>query len=79
VKKEEDTAKKAFDGAVFAEFSFGPGGRKAGAVFLSFGVPGNDGNRCAGLCWLLWISVPKMRALDVSTRSFFLVIFTSSQ
>ena len=45
VKKEEDAAKKAFDGAAFAEFFFGPGGRKTGAVFLSFGVPGNDGNR----------------------------------
>ena len=22
------------------------------------------------LCWLLWISVPKMRAIDVSTRFF---------
>src|SRR5260221_1623077 len=46
VKKEEHAAKEAFDGAAFAEFFFSPGGRKAGAVFLSFGIPGNDGN-CA--------------------------------
>src|SRR5258707_1348472 len=45
VKTEEHAAKKALDGAAFAEFFFSPGGRKAGAVFLSFGVPGNDGNR----------------------------------
>jgi len=35
VKKEEDTAKEAFDGGALAQFFGCPGGRQAGAVLLS--------------------------------------------
>ena len=45
VKEEKDTAKEAFDGTAFAQFLFGPGGRQAGAIFLAFGIPGNDCDR----------------------------------
>jgi hypothetical protein len=41
-KKEEDATKEAFNSTAFAQFLFGPGGRQAGAVFLTFGVPRND-------------------------------------
>src|SRR6266487_4892357 len=43
MKEEEDPAKEAFDGTAFAQFLFGPGGRQTGAIFLSFGVPRDDG------------------------------------
>ena len=42
MKKEEDTAKEAFDGGALAQFFGCPGGRQAGAVLLSFGVPGDN-------------------------------------
>src|SRR5437588_9369039 len=45
MKEEEDPAKEAFNGAAFAQFLFGPGGRQAGAIFLSFGVPGDHRHR----------------------------------
>ena len=45
MKEEEDATKEAFDGAAFAQFLFGPGGRQTGAIFLPFGIPGDDGDR----------------------------------
>ena len=42
MKEEKDTAKEAFDAAAFAQFRFRPGGRQAKAIFLAFGVPGDD-------------------------------------
>ncbi len=45
VKEEKNAAKEAFDGAAFAQLLFRPGGRQTGAVFLAFGIPGNDGHR----------------------------------
>lgn len=44
MKKEENPAKEAFDGAAFAQFLCGPGGRQAGAVLLALGVPGDNGD-----------------------------------
>ena len=43
MKEEKDATKEAFDAAAFAQFRFRPSGRQAGAVLLTFGVPGYDG------------------------------------
>ncbi len=48
MKEEEDTSKEAFNGAAFAQFFFGPGWRQAGAVLLSLGIPGDDGDGMQG-------------------------------
>ncbi len=44
MKKEENPAKEALDGNALAQLLSGPGGRQAGAIFLTFGVPGGDGD-----------------------------------
>ena len=43
VKEQENAAKEAFDGTALAQFGFGPGGRQAGAILLTFRIPGDDG------------------------------------
>src|SRR5437660_8293636 len=44
MKKEENAAKEAFDGAPLAEFISGPGGRQAGAVFQVLGIERHNGD-----------------------------------
>src|SRR5438093_2178 len=48
MKEEKDAAKEAFDATALAQFLFGPGGRQAGAVLLTLGVPGDDRDRSEG-------------------------------
>ena len=48
MKEEKDAAKEAFDGTAFAQFLFGSGRRQAGAIFLAFGVPGDNCDRAQG-------------------------------
>ena len=43
-KEEEGATKEAFDGGALAQFFGCPGGGQAGAVLLSFGVPGDNRN-----------------------------------
>ena len=45
MKAQKDAAKVAFDSATLAQFLFGPGWRQAGAVLLTFRIPGDDGDR----------------------------------
>jgi len=45
MKEKKNAAKEAFNGAALAQFLSRPGGRQTGAVFLTFGVPRNDGHR----------------------------------
>jgi len=45
VEEEKDATKEAFNRDALAQFLFGPGGRQAGAILLSLGIPGNDGDR----------------------------------
>ena len=40
VEEQEDASEKAFDAGAFAEFRQRPGGREAGALLGTFGVPG---------------------------------------
>ena len=42
MKEQKDSTEEAFDAGAFAQLLSRPGGRKAGAVFLSFGVPGKN-------------------------------------
>ena len=44
MKKEKDATKETFNGTAFAQFLFGPRRRQTGAVLLSLGVPGHDGD-----------------------------------
>src|SRR5258708_4061286 len=44
MKEEENVSKEALDTAALAQCFFGPGRRQTGAVFLTFGMPRNDGN-----------------------------------
>ncbi len=41
MKEEKNAAKEAFDGTTLAQFLFGPGGRQAGALLLTLGIPRN--------------------------------------
>ncbi len=43
-KEEEDPSEEAFDAGAFSQLVSGPGGWEAGAVFLAFGIPGDDGD-----------------------------------
>ncbi len=44
MEEKEDSTKEAFNGAAFAQFVFGPGGRQAPAILLALRVPGDDGD-----------------------------------
>src|SRR5713226_8730142 len=44
MREEENASEEALDTAALAQFFFGPGRRQTGAVFLTFGIPRNDGN-----------------------------------
>ncbi len=42
MKEQKDATKEAFNGTAFAQFLFGPSRWQAGAVLLTFGIPGDD-------------------------------------
>ena len=42
MKEEKNAAKEAFDGTTLAQFLSCPGGRQAGAILLTLGIPRND-------------------------------------
>jgi hypothetical protein len=44
MKKETNASKEAESGASFAKFFFRPGGRQAGTLLLTLGIPRNDRN-----------------------------------
>jgi hypothetical protein len=48
MEEEKNATKEPFDPTPFTQLLFGPRGRQTGAIFLTFGVPGDHGYRAQG-------------------------------